>query len=160
MAFVDMTTWIPVDEAKAKIAELINNGTYAKHQIKKSSNLFANRKDKTDGYICRILVEAGIHPELELPKKQKKTRSTKKVTESAEAVTEQVVNNVDNRRYIVTAEPIGDSEGLFLIDQGGKFWIEKQQIGSNVKEVISPIVETEQDASMMWRTTLAKYRAA
>ena len=158
MAFVDMTSWIPVDEAKAKIAELIEAGTYQKHQIKKSSNLFANRKDKSDGYICRILVEQGLHPELELPKKQKKARSTKKVTESTETVTEQV--NVDNKRYVVTAEPIGANEGLFLIDQGGKFWIEKQQIGSNVKEVISPIVETEQDASMLWRTTIAKYRAA
>ena len=158
MAFVDMTSWIPVDEAKAKIAELIEAGTYQKHQIKKSSNLFANRKDKSDGYICRILVEQGLHPELELPKKQKKTRSTKKVTELTETVTEQV--NVDNKRYVVTAEPIGNNEGLFLIDKGGKFWIEKQQIGSNVKEVISPIVETEQDASMLWRTTIAKYRAA
>lgn len=158
MAFVDMTSWIPVDEAKAKIAELIEAGTYQKHQIKKSSNLFANRKDKSDGYICRILVEEGLHPELELPKKQKKTRSTKKVTELSETVTEQV--NVDNKRYVVTAEPIGQNEGLFLIDQGGKFWIEKQQIGSNAKEVISPIVETEQDASMLWRTTIAKYRAA
>lgn len=158
MAFVDMTSWIPVDEAKAKIAELIEAGTYQKHQIKKSSNLFANRKDKSDGYICRILVEQGLHPELELPKKQKKTRPTKKVTESTETATEQV--NVDNKRYVVTAEPIGANEGLFLIDQGGKFWIEKQQIGSNVKEVISPIVETEQDASMLWRTTIAKYRAA
>ena len=158
MAFVDMTSWIPVDEAKAKIAELIEAGTYQKHQIKKSSNLFANRKDKSEGYICRILVEEGVHPELEAPKKEKKTRSTKKVTESSEAVTEQV--NVDNKRYVVTAEPIGANEGLFLIDQGGKFWIEKQQIGSNMKEVISPVVETEQDASMLWRTMISKYRAA
>lgn len=153
-----MTTWIPVDEAKAKIAELIEAGTYEKHQIKKSSNLFANRKDKSDGYICRILVEEGIHPELEAPKKEKKQRVTKKVTESNETATEPV--NVDNKRYVVTAEPIGNNEGLFLIDQRGKFWIEKQQIGSNVKEVISNIVETEEEASMLWRTTIAKYRAA
>lgn len=158
MAFVDMTSWIPVDEAKAKIAALIEAGTYEKHQIKKSSNLFANRKDKSDGYICRILVEEGVHPELEAPKKEKKSRATKKVTESTEAVTES--DNVDNKRYVVTAEPIGNNEGLFLIDKGGKFWIEKQQIGSNVKEVISPVVETESDASMLWRTTIAKYRAA
>lgn len=158
MAFVDMTTWIPVDEAKAKIAELIANGTYTKQQIKKSSNLFANRKDKTDGYICRILVEAGIHPELEAPKKEKKSRAAKK--ENAKPVTEQTDNNVDNKRYVVTAEPINKDEGLFLIEKGGKYWIEKQKIGSNEKEIISAIVETEQDASMLWRTTLAKYRAA
>ena len=157
MAFVDMTTWIPVDEAKAKIAELIDNGTYEKHQIKKSSNLFANRKDKSDGYICRILVEAGIHPELEI-KKEKKTRTTKKATEST--TTDVKTESTDNKRYVVTAKPIGNNEGLFLIDQGGKFWIEKQHIGSHEKEVISAVVDTEQEASMLWRTMSNQYQQA
>ena len=154
--FVDITTWIPVDEAKAKIAELIENGTYQKHQIKKSSNLFANRKDKSEGYVCRVLVEAGIHPELELKKEPKKTKKvTKKKVEAAEVVNTQPV---DNRRYVVIAEPIGDNEGLFLIDQGGKFWVEKQTIGSPEKEVVSPVVETEADARMLWSTYLPKFK--
>ena len=94
--FVDITTWIPVDEAKAKIAELIENGTYTKGQIKKSSNLFANKKDKSDGYVCRVLAEAGIHPELELKKEPKKTKKV----EATEAIATQPV---DNRRYVVIA---------------------------------------------------------
>ena len=154
--FVDITTWIPVDEAKAKIAELIENGTYTKGQIKKSSNLFANKKDKSDGYVCRVLVEAGIHPELELKKEPKKAKKvTKKKVEATEAVATQPV---DNRRYVVIAEPIEDNEGLFLIDQGGKFWVEHQVIGSTEKKIVSPVVDTEADARMLWNTYLPKFK--
>lgn len=155
MTFVDMTSWIPVDEAKAKIAELIENGTFTKTQIKKSSNLFANRKDKSDGYVCRVLIEAGVHPELELKKEKKTTKKVKKAQ-----VVAQVVENkpVDNRRYVVVAEPIGEKEGLFLIDQGGKFWVEHQVIGSNEKKIVSSIVDTEEDARMLWSTYLPKFK--
>ena len=155
MAFVDMTSWIPVDEAKAKIAELIENGTFTKTQIKKSSNLFANRKDKSDGYVCRVLIEAGIHPELEIKKEKKATKKPKKT----EAVTQVVEDKpVDNRRYVVVAEPIGDKEGLFLIDQGGKFCVEHQVIGSNEKKIVSPVVDTEEDARMLWSTHHPKFK--
>lgn len=155
MAFVDMTSWIPVNEAKAKIAELIENGTFTKTQIKKSSNLFANRKDKSDGYICRILIEAGIHPELEIKKEKKTAKKSKK----AEVVVEVAEDKpVDNRRYVVVAEPIGEKEGLFLIDQGGKFWVEHQVIGSNEKKIVSSIVDTEEDARMLWSTYLPRFK--
>ena len=154
--FVDITTWIPLDEAKAKIAELIENGTYTKEQIKKSSNVFANRKDKSDGYICRVMAEAGVHPELELKKEPKKTKKvTKKKVEATEAVATQPV---DNRRYVVIAEPIEDNEGLFLIDQGGKFWVEHQVIGSAEKKIVSPVVDTEADARMLWNTYLPRFK--
>jgi hypothetical protein len=155
MAFVDMTSWIPVDEAKAKIAELIENGTFTKTQIKKSSNLFANRKDKSEGYICRILIEAGIHPELEIKKEKKTAKKVKKAETEAEVTEEKPV---DNRRYVVVAEPIGEKEGLFLIDQGGRFWVEHQVIGSNEKKVVSSVVDTEEDARMLWSTYLPRYK--
>lgn len=155
MAFVDMTSWIPVDEAKAKIAELIENGTFTKTQIKKSSNLFANRKDKSEGYICRILIEAGIHPELEIKKEKKTTKKVKKTEAVAQVVEDKPV---DNRRYVVVAEPIGEKEGLFLIDQGGKFWVEHQMIGSNEKKIVSSVVDTEEDARMLWSTHLPKFK--
>lgn len=155
MAFVDMTSWIPVDEAKAKIAELIENGTFTKTQIKKSSNLFANRKDKSDGYVCRVLIEAGVHPELEIKKEKKTTKKVKKTQAVAQVVEDKPV---DNRRYVVVAEPIGEKEGLFLIDQGGKFWFEHQVIGSNEKKIVSSIVDTEEDARMLWSTYLPKFK--
>lgn len=149
-----MTSWIPVDEAKAKIAELIENGTFTKTQIKKSSNLFANRKDKSDGYVCRVLIEAGIHPELEI-KKEKTTKKVKKTEAVAQVIEDKPV---DNRRYVVVAEPIGEKEGLFLIDQGGKFWVEHQQIGSNEKKIVSPVVDNEADARILWSTYLPKFK--
>ena len=78
--FVNLTSWIPVVDAKAMIARLINEGAYEKHQIKKSSNLFANKKDKSDGYVCRVLAIKGLHPELELPdtKAEKKLKKVQK----------------------------------------------------------------------------------
>lgn len=144
--FVDLSTWIPVAEAKAMIAELIEQGMYTREQIKKSSNLFANKKDKSDGYVCRVLAISGLHPELELKKetKAKKTKAPKKVVQVVEP---QVV---DTRRYVVCAELIDEKEGLFLIDQSGKFWVEKQQIGTNVREVISKVVDTEEEARWIW----------
>lgn len=155
MAFVDMTSWIPVDEAKAKIAELIENGTFRKTQIKKSSNLFANRKDKSEGYVCRVLIEEGIHPELEIKKEKKTAKKVKK----AEAVEEVAENKpVDNCRYVVTAELIDEKEGLFLINQGGRFWVERQIIGSNEKKIVSPVVDTEEDARMLWFTYLSRFK--
>ena len=155
MTFVDMTSWIPVDEAKAKIAELIENGTFTKTQIKKSSNLFANRKDKSDGYVCRVLIEAGVHPEFEIKKEKKTTKKVKKTQAVAQVVEDKPV---DNRRYVVVAEPISEKEGLFLIDQGGKFWVEHQVIGSNEKTIVSSIVDTEEDARMLWSTWLPKFK--
>lgn len=153
--FVDITTWIPVNEAKAMIKDLIEQGKYQKHQIKKSSNLFANRKDKSDGYICRVLVEAGIHPELEIQKPEKKTKRVKKA-----AAVPQVAQEIpaDNRRYVVQAEPIGENQGLFLIDQGGKFWLEKQTIGSNEKEVLGAVVSTEAEARTLWNYWFEKLK--
>lgn len=153
--FVDLTTWIPVNDAKKMIKELIEQGKYEKHQIKKSSNLFANRKDKTDGYICRVLAEAGIHPELEIKKEEKKTKRVKKTEERTE---ETPTTSVDNRRYVAKAEPVGNNKGLFLIEQGGKFWVELQTIGSNEKEVLSNTVDTEAEASDLWRYWLAKLK--
>ena len=155
MAVVDMTSWIPVDEAKAKIAELIENGTFTKTQIKKSSNLFANRKDKSEGYVCRVLIESGIHPELEMKKEVKATKKAKKVVAPIQVPEAQPV---DNRRYVVIAEPVEEDKGLFLIDQGGKFWVELQQIGTNEKKIISPVVDTEQDARMLWSNYLPKFK--
>lgn len=153
--FVDLTNWIPVDEAKAMIKDLIEQGKYVKHQIKKSSNLFANRKDKSEGYICRVLAEAGIHPELEIQKPEKKAKRVKKVAAAPQTVEEVPT---DNRRYVVKAEPIGEDQGLFLIDQGGKFWLEKQTIGSNEKEVLGAVVTTEDEARTLWNYWLGKLK--
>lgn len=61
-----ITGWIRKEEAQAKRMELIANGTYTKSQIKLSSYRWADLNDHSKGYLARVYVEAGIHPELEL----------------------------------------------------------------------------------------------
>ena len=64
-AMVDISGWINVLDARARMKELIANGTYTRDQIRLSSQRFANKKDKTDGYEAKVLVVPGLHPELE-----------------------------------------------------------------------------------------------
>ena len=70
-----ITGWIRKEEAQAKRMELIANGTYTKAQIKLSSYRWADLKDHSKGYLARVYVEAGIHPELELGETGRKVAS-------------------------------------------------------------------------------------
>lgn len=156
--FINLTSWIPVADAKAMIARLIDEGAYEKHQIKKSSNLFANKKDKTDGYVCRVLAVKGLHPELELPdtKAEKKLKkSAKKVEKNSEPAQGADSQVVDNRRYVVIAKMIDEDTGLFLIDQNSTYWVESQNVKNNERTIISPKVETEEEAKIVWQRCLA-----
>lgn len=58
LKFVPITAWIPTDEATATIKGIIadESNDIKKGEIKKSSYRFKNGKDKTDGYICKVLV--------------------------------------------------------------------------------------------------------
>lgn len=60
-----ISEWMVPSQATDLIAQYIADGTYTKKQIKKSSPRFANGKDKTEGYECRIVAISGIKPELE-----------------------------------------------------------------------------------------------
>lgn len=64
--FANVSEWLPVSEAKALIAKLIQDGTYLANELTRSSNVFTNRKDKSEGYSCRVRAIAGKHPELEI----------------------------------------------------------------------------------------------
>ena len=64
--FANVSEWLPVTEAKAFIAKLIQDGTYLANELTRSSNVFTNRKDKSEGYSCRVRAIAGKHPELEI----------------------------------------------------------------------------------------------
>lgn len=144
--FVDLTTWIPVDEAKTMIKTLIEEGKYNKNQIKKSSNIFANRKDKSEGYLCRVLAEEGLHPDLEI----KKEKKTKRVGVETKKENTPVSQPVDKQRYVVDGEPVDEHNVICLIDCAGKFWVEKQCMTTNEKTVISPVVDNEDDARWQW----------
>lgn len=78
ITFAAVTTWISIADAKAKRAELIAQGI-DKKQVKLSSYRWADIKDHSKGYICRVLIVKGLRPELELA-------DTKRVGTSRERV--------------------------------------------------------------------------
>lgn len=81
-----ITNWLPKEDAQAKVKALIADGTYQKGQIKLSSYRWADLKDHSKGYVARVHVVTGIHPELELglTGKRKKSEKSEK-SEKAEA---------------------------------------------------------------------------
>lgn len=75
ITFAAVTTWISIADAKAKRAELIAQGI-DKKQVKLSSYRWADIKDHSKGYICRVMVVKGLLPDMEVadakPRKQNK----------------------------------------------------------------------------------------
>lgn len=65
VTFAIISDWMTTAQAKEMMNDLVGREIFTKKQIKKSGYLFANGKDKTDGYICRVLAVTGIHPEME-----------------------------------------------------------------------------------------------
>lgn len=65
VTFAIISDWVTTAQAKDIMNDLIGRELFTKKQVKKSGYLFANGKDKTDGYICRVLAVTGIHPEME-----------------------------------------------------------------------------------------------
>lgn len=86
-----ITGWLPKAEAQAKVKALIADGTYQKGQIKLSSYRWADLKDHSKGYVARVHVVTGIHPELELGLTGKRKKSEKSEVKPVEEVpTEEV----------------------------------------------------------------------
>lgn len=71
-----ITNWIPADEAKMIVLKHIVDGNYKKGQIGLSSRRWADPSDHSKGYLARVYVEGGIHPELELGDTGRKTAAT------------------------------------------------------------------------------------
>jgi hypothetical protein len=71
-----ITNWIPADEAKMIVLKHIVDGKYKKGQIGLSSRRWADPSDHSKGYLARVYVEGGIHPELELGDTGRKTAAT------------------------------------------------------------------------------------
>ena len=86
-----ITNWLPKEDAQAKVKALIADGTYQKGQIKLSSYRWADLKDHSKGYVARVHVVTGIHPELELGLTGKRKKSEKTEAKQVEEVpTEEV----------------------------------------------------------------------
>lgn len=61
-----ITTWINVNDAKTLKAQLIAEGKVDKKDIALSSYRWADLKDKSKGYICRVMVVKGLLPDMEV----------------------------------------------------------------------------------------------
>lgn len=72
-----ITNWIPAAEAQMLRLRYIVEGKYQKHQIQLSSRRWADPNDHSKGYLARIHVEGGIHPELELGDTGKRVAAVK-----------------------------------------------------------------------------------
>ena len=62
--FAAVSAWIDTAAAKTMRAELIASGL-DKSQVKLSSYRWADLKDHSKGYLCRVLVVQGLRPDLE-----------------------------------------------------------------------------------------------
>lgn len=82
ITFAAVTTWISIADAKAKRAKLIADGL-DKKQVKLSSYRWADIKDHSKGYICRVLIVKGLRPEMEVTgtKRVKKSKVASFVTD-------------------------------------------------------------------------------
>ena len=106
ITFAAVTTWISIADAKAKRAELIAQGI-DKKQVKLSSYRWADIKDHSKGYICRVMVVKGLLPDMEIadakPRKQNKNALGTFAEESptANSYTEAQNMNVFWRRNLV-----------------------------------------------------------
>ena len=90
-----ITGWLPKAEAQAKVKALIADGTYQKGQIKLSSYRWADLKDHSKGYVARVHVVTGIHPELELGLTGKRKKSEKSEKTEAKQVEEVPAEEVE-----------------------------------------------------------------
>lgn len=65
MTYAIISDWVTLADAKQMMNDLIGREIYTKEQLKKSSTIFANGKDKSDGYLYRVMAIEGIHPDME-----------------------------------------------------------------------------------------------
>lgn len=78
VTFAIISDWVTTAQAKDIMNDLIGRDLFTKKQVKKSGYLFANGKDKSDGYICRVLAVTGIHPEMERGVRQPRGKHIRK----------------------------------------------------------------------------------
>lgn len=90
-----ITAWIPTAEATEVIKSLIADGTFEKGQIRKSSYRFTNSKDKSEGYICRVVAEAGVHPEMEVGSLKRGRKAKHEVVDKFEDVSKKFKDSID-----------------------------------------------------------------
>ena len=130
VTFAIISDWMTTAQAKEMMNDLVGREIFTKKQIKKSGYLFANGKDKSDGYICRVLAVTGIHPEMERGFRQPRGKHVRKnVTLPApppvltiEEPQKQVVKNV--KLFVVQSDddPQPDEEVIIGMHEWNSKW--------------------------------------
>ena len=105
--FAAVTNWIAINEAKAKRAELIASGL-DKKQVKLSSYRWADIKDHSKGYICRVLVIKGLRPEIELAD-TKRVKKNKVATFATEQNTGNTATEAMNMTYFCRRNTVDET---------------------------------------------------
>lgn len=75
ITFVAVSAWISTTAAKELKNKLIEEGTYSKTELKLSSYRWADVKDHSKGYICRLMAVKGINPDMEIVTSVRKSKS-------------------------------------------------------------------------------------
>lgn len=127
VTFAIISDWMSTAQAKEMMNDLVGREIFTKKQIKKSGYLFANGKDKSDGYICRVLAVTGIHPEMELGFRQPRGKHVRKPKVSVEtpvieAPTKPVVKEV--KLFVVQSddEPQPEEEAIIGMYEWNSKW--------------------------------------
>lgn len=124
MTFAIISDWVTTAQAKDIMNDLIGREVFTKKQVKKSGYLFANGKDKTDGYICRVLAVTGIHPEMERGFRQPRGKHSRKGTE-APAIEEPKIPVVKEVKLFVVQsddDPAPDEEVTIGMHEWNSKW--------------------------------------
>ena len=116
MTYSYITNWIPKLEAQAKVKELIANGTYKKGEVKLSSYRWADLKDHDKGYVARVHVVTGLHPELELGLTGKRKKAKKAEAKQKEELPEVVEDAQFSKVKIQFHDCIQDNEPIQIIE--------------------------------------------
>lgn len=108
-----ISPWVSTTEANDIILDLITKNLYTRNQVTKSSYRYTNGRNADEGYICRVVVEGGIHPELELTEKTQR-KSPKRDLQNAfnELMSTVKIDNIefdrgnkciyiDNKKYVL-----------------------------------------------------------
>lgn len=161
-----LTDWTDVARANKLIAEMIEQGLYKKNQIKKSSNKFKNGKDKKDGYVTRVEVIPGIHPELEVEIKYrgKKTKAVDTKAKKAEGKGNDSFEGglkIDGKTYrtIDTVMDLEKNEYNFFCTDGKNFYVAKKQNMKGAGPVIAEGPMSEDANHKAWQKAQAKAEA-
>ena len=109
IVFAAVSTWISVEDAKNMRKELIASGL-DKKQVKLSSYRWADIKDHSKGYTCRVLVVKGLRPEMEVESTRSRKQNKNALgTFAAESATANTCNEVQNMTYFCRRNTISDT---------------------------------------------------